>query len=158
MSAEAEMDRIIHQRAELQCDVHGAFEMFTVDELLESWLAALAEVEPVVGGKYELFWDPGDREINSTMGCKVTEVENDRFLCFEWKGPTQYQNFMNDADPLTHVVVFFIPCADHRPPCTEVHLVHSGWGSSAEWEEAREWFERAWGAAFQELETAVNRR
>lgn len=152
------MNKIIHQRAHLQCDPHQAFEMFTVDELVESWLAPLAEVEPVVGGKYELFWDPGDREINSTMGCKVTGVEDDKYFCFEWKGPSEYQHFMNSADPLTHVVVFFIPCGEHPSPCTEVHLVHCGWASAAEWEEAREWFERAWGAAFQELERVLNDR
>ena len=150
------MDKIIYQRALLQCDAHRAFEMFTVNELVQSWLAPLAEIEPFVGGKYELFWDPGDREINSTIGCKVTAVERDKVLSFEWKGPTQYQHFMNDADPLTHVVAFFVPCDQVTAPCTEAHLIHSGWRSSAEWEEAREWFERAWGAAFEELENQVN--
>lgn len=150
------MDKIIYQRARLQCDAHRAFEMFTVNELVQSWLAPLAEIEPFVGGKYELFWDPGDREINSTIGCKVTAVERDKVLSFEWKGPTQYQHFMNDADPLTHVVVFLVPCDQVTAPCTEAHLIHSGWRSSAEWEEAREWFERAWGAAFEELENQVN--
>ncbi|TKJ29008.1 MAG: hypothetical protein CEE40_10040 [Chloroflexi bacterium B3_Chlor] len=150
------MDKIIYQRARLRCDSHRAFEMFTVNGLLESWLTALAEVEPVVGGKYELFWDPGDKEINSTIGCKVTAIERDKFLCFEWKGPAQYQHFMNEADPLTHVVVFFMPREDDSVPSTEAHLIHSGWRGSAEWEEAREWFERAWGAAFKELENQVN--
>lgn len=150
------MDKIIYQRARLQCDTHRAFEMFTVNELVQTWLAPMAEIEPFPGGKYELFWDPGDRGINSTIGCKMTAIEPDKFLSFEWKGPTQYQHFMNEADPLTYVVVFFTPCDDQPSPCTEAHLIHSGWRSSAEWEEAREWFERAWGAAFEELETQVN--
>lgn len=149
------MNRIIHHSVLLRCDTHQAFEMFTANELLQSWLTTLAEVEPLVGGKYELFWDPVNKENNSTIGCKVTTIEPGKFLSFEWKGPEQFQDFMNNADPLTHVVVFFVPCVGGSTPCTEVHLIHSGWGSSAEWEEARQWFEKAWSNAFEELRRQV---
>ncbi len=145
------MGKIIYRSVLLHCDVHRAFEMFTVNELLQSWLTMVADVEPVVGGKYELFWSPEDRENDSTIGCKVTAIEQGKFLSFEWKGPKQFQHFMNDADPLTHVVVFFIPSIEGSTLSTEVHLIHSGWGSSLEWEEARLWFERAWGDTFVEL-------
>jgi uncharacterized protein YndB with AHSA1/START domain len=150
------VDRIIYQRARLLCDVHRAFEMFTVNDLVESWLAPSAEIEPHVGGKYELFWDLENRGRDSTIGCHVTAIAEDRFLSFEWKGPAQYSHFMNEADPLTHVVVFFYPGADDSSDSTEVHLIHSGWRSSHEWEEARQWFERAWRVAFKELEHQVN--
>ncbi len=146
------MDQIVHHAARLQCDVHRAFEMFTVNHLLESWLVNVAEVEPIVGGKYELFWEPDDRENNSTIGCRVTAVEEGKFLSFEWRSPKQYKHFANDADPLTHVVVFFITDGEE----TEIHLVHSGWKGSAEWEEARQWQDRAWGVAFEELRKHVN--
>jgi len=126
--------------------------MFTVTHLLESWLVNVAEVEPFVGGKYELFWEPEDRENNSTIGCRVTGVESARFISFEWRSPKQYKHFANMADPLTHVVVFFISTDEG----TEVHLIHSGWRSSAEWEEARAWQDKAWGMAFKELERQVN--
>jgi uncharacterized protein YndB with AHSA1/START domain len=145
------MDKIIHLVARLGCDPHRAFEMFTVNSLLASWLTAVAEVEPVAGAKYELFWEPGDRENNSTLGCKVTAVETDKFLAFEWRSPKQYKHFANCADPLTHVVVFLIPV----PGGTEVHLVHSGWRSAPEWEEARQWQARAWRVAFEALEKQV---
>ena len=147
------MDKIIHHSIKLQYDSHRAFEMFTVNQLLESWLVNLADVEPVVGGKYELFWEPNDRENNSTLGCKVTAIEVDKFLAFEWKSPKQYKHFANIADPLTHVVIFFI--TSHRS--TDIHLIHSGWRRSTNWEEARLWQDRAWQVAFHELERQVNR-
>ena len=151
------MNRIIHDSVRLQCDIRRAFEMFTVNEHIQSWLAPLADVEAVEGGKYELFWDPDDRESNSTIGCRVTAIESGKFLSFEWKGPEQFRHFMNNAEPLTHVVVFLIPCTEGSTPCTEVHVIHSGWGISAEWEEARLWFERAWSNAFEQLRKQVNR-
>ena len=160
MSAEATLerstDRIIHASARLKCDAHRAFEMFTSSGLLQSWLAPLAEVEPLTGGKYELFWEPPDRENNSTVGCRVTGIETDRFISFEWKGPRQFKHFMNVADPLTHVVVFLIPTSVGSVIWTDVHLIHSGWRSTDSWEEARQWFEVSWRGAFAELEKQVN--
>jgi uncharacterized protein YndB with AHSA1/START domain len=150
------VDRIIQQRARLRCDVRRAFEMFTVNEEVQSWLAPLANIEPRHGGKYELFWDPENREQDSTIGCRVTAIEPDRFLCFEWKGPTQFRHFMNDADPLTHVVVFFVPSTEDSEAGTEVFVIHSGWRSSGEWEEARQWFDRAWRVVLEQLEHQVN--
>ncbi len=146
------MDKIVHHSVRLYCNARRAFEMFTVNHLLESWLVNVAEVEPVVGGKYELFWEPDDRENNSTIGCRVTAIEPDKFISFEWRSPKQYKHFANNADPLTHAVVFFVLAGVN----TEIHLIHSGWRSSAEWEEARQWQDRAWGVAFKELERQVN--
>jgi uncharacterized protein YndB with AHSA1/START domain len=112
-----------------------------------------AEIEPVVGGKFELFWSPEDKRKNSTFGCRITAIEQDQFLAFEWKGPAEFEQFMNNADPLTHVIVFFIPTSSST---TGVHLIHTGWRSSAEWEEARLWFERSWISSFENLKQLVN--
>jgi len=147
------MNKIIHLSLELECNTAQAFEWFTDNEKLTSWLTELAEVEPKVGGKYELFWNPDDKRYDSTIGCKITAIESDKLLAFEWKGPKQYSAFMNSADPLTHVTVFFVPLSHTS---TEVHLVHSGWRSSAEWEEARQWFENMWTWAFSELKKRVS--
>jgi uncharacterized protein YndB with AHSA1/START domain len=124
--------------------------------LLSSWLADSADVAPQVGGKYEIFWDPAVVANDGTRGCKITGIEPGKFLSFDWRGPTMFQHSMNAADPLTHVVVFFIPYSNGSESGTEVHLVHSGWGSGEEWEQARLWFERAWGGAFVALEQMVN--
>jgi uncharacterized protein YndB with AHSA1/START domain len=149
-------DRVIHSVARLRCDAHRAFEMLTVGERLQTWLAPLAEVEPRIGGKYELFWEPSERENNSTVGCRITALQPDQFLSFEWKGPTQFKGFMNDADPLTHVVVFFVPAEAGAGVWTDVHLIHSGWRSTPAWEAARQWFEISWRGAFGELARQVN--
>lgn len=149
------MGKTITQSARLHCTIERAFAMFTQNEQLQTWLTRSANVEPVVGGSYELFWDLDDPETNSTLGCKITALEPDALLAFEWKGPPAFR-FMNEVDPLTHVAVFFAPCSEVLTPCTDVYLLHSGWGSSAEWEEARVYFVRAWENTFAELETLIN--
>jgi uncharacterized protein YndB with AHSA1/START domain len=144
------MQKIIQIRMELECDISHAFDLFTVNELLESWLPEKAEVVPQVGGKYELFWDPQNREINSTIGCKITSIEKDKFLSFEWKGPERFQSFMNFCDPLTHVVVIFSSSSDDSKKTT-LFLFHSGWRDDPEWEKARDYFEKAWSGALTNL-------
>ena len=146
------MDKIIHCSVQLECKPDRAFEMFTKNEFLEAWLVTLANVEPIVGGKYELFWEPEDRENNSTIGCRITGIEPGKFVSFEWRSPKQYKHFANNADPLTHVVVFFVKDGKW----IDVQLLHSGWRSSAEWEAARQWQERAWSGAFERLDKLVN--
>ncbi|MBY9009104.1 MAG: SRPBCC domain-containing protein [Candidatus Lokiarchaeota archaeon] len=144
------MQNIIHIEIELSFGISEAFKYFTVNEQLESWLPEKAEVEPKVGGKYELFWAPENREINSTIGCKVTSIEKDRFVSFEWKGPEQFQNFMNFTDPLTHVIVVFSSSrADESK--TTVNLFHTGWRNDPEWKKARDYFEKAWFGALNGL-------
>jgi uncharacterized protein YndB with AHSA1/START domain len=146
------MDKVIYQTATLPCDAARAFEMFTVNGELEKWLAARADVEARLGGKYELFWNPDEPEFDSTVGCRVTAFAPGRLLAFEWKGPKQYSDFMNECQPLTHVTVAFTAGEDGGSPYTEVHLVHTGWRDTAEWEEARQWFVRNWEGAFRALE------
>ena len=51
------MDKIIYHSIVLECSTHTAFEFFTKNELLEKWLTKEADVEPKVGGKYELVAD-----------------------------------------------------------------------------------------------------
>jgi uncharacterized protein YndB with AHSA1/START domain len=147
------MDKIIYKSISLRCNAQKAFEMFIANQHLEKWLTKLADVEPKTGGKYELFWNPEDKNNDSTIGCKVLAIENGKFIAFEWKGPKQYKHFMNNAKPLTHVIVFFIPSAEG----TEVHLLHTGWRDSLEWEEARQWFDNAWTNALEELQKYVNK-
>ncbi|HEY1349631.1 MAG TPA: SRPBCC domain-containing protein [Ktedonobacteraceae bacterium] len=149
------MSGTILQSARLHCRIEHAFALFTRNELLQTWLTRTADVEPVVDGRYELFWDPDDPTRNSTLGCKITAIEADTLLAFEWKGPAQFR-CMNETNPLTHVAVFFTPCNEVLTPCTDVYLLHSGWGVGPVWEEARSYVARAWEIAFEELETTVN--
>ena len=149
------MSKVILQSARLHCTTERAFALFTENEELQTWLTRSAHVEPRVGGRYELFWDLDDPEQNSTLGCKITAIVPNTLLAFEWKGPPALR-FMNEVDPLTQVSVFFVPCNEVLTPCTDVHLLHGGWGSSEDWEDARVYFVRAWDNTFAELETLIN--
>jgi uncharacterized protein YndB with AHSA1/START domain len=149
------MEKIIHFKAKLECNIQHAFKMFTDNAMLESWLSTKAEVVPELGGKYELFWDLENKEINSTLGCRVTGIEEKSFISFEWKGPEQFHSFMNNVDPLTHVIVKFTSLKDEQ---TSVHLFHTGWRNSPEWEEARKFFDNAWKKVMIDLKDKIHKK
>lgn len=140
-------DNIIHLSIWLAKSPHDAFACFTDTTLLESWLAGCAIVEQAVGGKYELYWMPDDPENNSTIGCRITAYVPGQLLAFQWRSPVQFKHFANGADPLTHVTVAFIP--ENRG--TTVHLLHTGWRNTPQWEQARLWQEHAWTEALTAL-------
>lgn len=146
------MDKIIIQDVVLHCSVQRAFAMFTENINLEKWLTVKADVVAKVGGKYELFWDTENPEIDSTIGCKILALNEPCYLNFEWKGPEQYEHIMNNLRPLTNVTVIFNSISDK----TEITLIHTGWRDIDEWEEARKYFIKAWNYAFKQLEKYVN--
>jgi uncharacterized protein YndB with AHSA1/START domain len=147
---------LIHATAVLHCPPAEAFRHFTDSGLLAEWLADRAEVEPKVGGKYEIFWkSPPAPPNRGTSGCKISVLVPDKLLAFDWIGPTMFDDAMNIADPATHVVVTFVPLPGGA---TEVHLVHSGWGHSPAWDKPRLWFERAWNGALKGLAAKFEKR
>ena len=148
------MDKIIVRTAKLNCSKEEAFEMFTKNKRLETWLTAKADVEPQKGGKYELFWEPEAPENNSTIGCKILAIDQSNLLNFEWKGPKQFKYFMNDVRPLTNVSVVFTEQNDK----TIVTLIHTGWRDTDEWEQARQYFTNAWKMAFDQLESYIKKK
>jgi len=148
------MENIIQITIELDYEVQKAFNLFTVNESLENWLTQKADIDPKLGGKYELFWDPTNKEINSTIGCKITGIEKNRFISFDWKGPVKFSSFMNNADPLTHVIIFFSQ-KDNELNKTIIHLFHTGWRKDVKWGEARTYFENAWKNALQDLKDKI---
>jgi uncharacterized protein YndB with AHSA1/START domain len=123
---------------------------------LASWLCLRAEVEPVVGGRYELFWnaDTTRPDSDSTLGCRVLSVDWPRLLRFTWRGADEVADVMNvPGAPVTEVEVRFFP----TPDGTRLEIVHSGWADGPGWERARTWFDRAWSGALEQLRTVLAR-
>lgn len=151
---EPKMDKIIYKKIVLNIPISSAYKYFTENDLLEQWLALKADVDPIIGGKFELFWDIENLQQDSTIGCRLLIVDSEKILNFEWKGPSQFAKLMNEERPLTNVTVFF----SEGVASTEINLIHTGWGTNEAWEEARKWFGSAWGIALDRLVEICNGR
>lgn len=144
------MTKIVHIHEKLTGTVKRAFKFFAKGKY-----ALDAIVEPKVGGKYELFWDLEDRTKDTTAGCKFTVFEENRIIAADWTGPPEFEEVMNKVDSRTHLLVAFAPVEDNM---VEVDLIHTGWGSSPEWEKARLYFENAWSQVFKMLKSYLKNK
>lgn len=124
---------------------------FTHAERVTEFFAPEAVVEARVGGTYEVYFIPGDKEHMCTRGCKVIALEPLRRLAFTWKGPDQFASFMNQPESLTVVSV----ALETAEGGTRVLIEHTGWGEGDEWAKARSWHQRAWEMVLDSLKAAL---
>ncbi|MBO8164960.1 MAG: SRPBCC domain-containing protein [Brevibacillus sp.] len=124
---------------------------WTSPDRLTAWFAPAAHVEARVGGAFELFFDPDNRDKMSTRGCVFTELTPNERLSFTWRGPDPFAELMNREGELTHVTVTL----QEENGSTRLLLVHDGWGEGAEWAEARSWHQSAWDQVLGSLKSAL---
>ena len=113
---------------------------------ITKWFSPEANIEPNKGGAYELFFDPSNHDHMSTKGCKIITFKPPTYLAFQWKGPDQFAQFMN-TPPQTHVEITFT----QEDSGTRLHIKHSGWKQSPDWQEAKEWHNKAWQEVIDDL-------
>jgi hypothetical protein len=106
-----------------------------------------------LGGAYELYFDPSNHNHMSTIGCKIIEYKPPTNLGFQWKGPDQFIEIMNQPEPLTYVHIEFVK----NGATTKMHIIHYGWKSGVKWEESKRWHKRAWESVLRDLETYLNK-
>jgi uncharacterized protein YndB with AHSA1/START domain len=142
----------------LNAPIDRVWRAWTDPEQLCPWFALRANVVPNRGGPYELFWDIDHPERQSTLGCRVTFIQPQRWLGFTWRGPTIFDDVMNEnaapPPPPTHVAVSFEKIGQR----TIARVSHTGWLEGERWAEAHAWHVRAWKAVFQNLAAFVEGR
>ncbi|UFJ41680.1 SRPBCC domain-containing protein [Brevibacillus humidisoli] len=124
---------------------------WTSSDRVAAWFAPEANVEARVGGAFELFFDPANREQMSTKGCIYTELKPKERLAFTWKGPDPFAELMNRQAELTRVVVTL----QEENGGTRLLLEHAGWGDGDEWAKALEWHQMAWDQVLGSLKSAL---
>ena len=138
----------------LKISVEDAWNLWTEPKRLVQWLTTEANVNPVLGGAYELFWDPTNHNDNSTLGCKITALVPYKLLAFEWRGPVLYADLMNVQPFPTWASVSFEAIEGDQ---TVIHFRHTGWGDNDRWNAARTWQTNAWAGAFKQLKALLEK-
>ncbi|WP_409274543.1 SRPBCC family protein [Neobacillus sp. SCS-31] len=125
---------------------------WTLSDRVSAWFAPEAVIEPRIGGAYELYFIPGNKEGMNTRGCKITNLVNKKELHFTWKGPDQFAGIMNDGDNLTVVKVSLEEIGPER---TKVTVEHTGFKAHEQWTEALQWHKMAWSGVLGSLKSAI---
>ena len=143
--------KFIEKQVMIASKVDLVWYAWTKSERVSQWFAGKAIVEPEVGGKYELYFEPGNEEGNCTKGCTILRIEPFNSLSFTWKGPDPLAEIMNQVSSLTEVYVTVNEIGEQ----TRVTVKHLGWGEGADWEKARDWHVIAWDQVLNSLKSAL---
>lgn len=123
---------------------------WTTEEGLAGWLCRHAEVEPFVGGRYELFLDErlgAHRE--PELRCQVLSIDHPRLLQLLWRGPDESDLEAGE----TEVRVRLFPTLDG----TRLEITHSCCEQTDGWEDTRAALERLWIDSLERLQVVVQR-
>lgn len=140
----------IIQEIRIGADRELVWKAWTESERITQWFAPAANIQPVIGGAFELFFNPANKDVMSTKGCRFLKVKGPDCLAFEWKGPDPFAAVMNGT-PLTTVEVNL----EENSGGTLLKLRHTGWQSSPEWDEARGWHVEAWKQMLASLKSNI---
>lgn len=112
---------------------------WTTEDGAQSFFAPGCRIDLRVGGAYEMLFDlaakPGEQ---GGEGMIITAIQPERMLSFTWNAPPHLAQV---RDQMTHVVVRF---QQQGADQTLVRLTHTGWGEGGQWDEALDYFRRAW--------------
>jgi len=134
-----DVDRVVRAETVVNAGVAQAWDAWTTNDGIKSFLAPDCNVELRIDGPYQIFFDPeAEPGLKGADDMIVLAFQPGKMLSFTWNAPTLFPNVRTQR---THVVVRFFSEGDER---TRVTLWHDGWGEGEEWDHAFDYFTRAW--------------
>jgi uncharacterized protein YndB with AHSA1/START domain len=136
---ETGFDRAIFAEMTVPASLEAVWQAWTTEAGACTFFAPRARIELFPGGAYEMFFNldapPGKQ---GSEGMHLLAIQPPQMLSFTWNAPPELPTVRGQ---MTHVVIRLAPLGEKS---TQVILRHDGWGSGGEWEQAHEYFERAW--------------
>lgn len=133
------LNRVIRGEVVVEADLDAVWDAWTTEDGIASFFAPACNIDLRVGGRYEILFDPAAEPGNrGAEGVVILALQPRRMLAFTWNAPPHMAEIRKQW---THVTVRFQPVGDER---TKITLFHDGWGEGPEWDEAFEYFNRAW--------------
>jgi uncharacterized protein YndB with AHSA1/START domain len=135
----ATTEPFVHAEVIVDASAEQVWNAWTTTEGVKSWFAPGANIEPKVGGAYEIFFAPDEPAgQRGADGMRILLFQPQSALAFTWNAPAKFGERRNQ---LTHVIVRLYPISEKQ---TRVTLTHSGFGLGAEWDAVRAYFDGAW--------------
>ena len=140
--------RALNYQLELPAQRDRVWWALTTEEGLANWLCQRAEVQPFVGGRYELFLEErSDQSCEPELRCQVLSIDHPRLLQLAWHGP--------EAGALetsvSEVRVQLFPTLGG----TRLEITHACTDPCYTWDDIRASLERMWIDSLERLQVAV---
>jgi uncharacterized protein YndB with AHSA1/START domain len=139
VTEQSDAEKVISVQIDVPAPLPDVWKAWTMEEGAQSFFAPKCKIDLKPGGAYEMLFDleaePGKQ---GGEGMVVMAVQAMRMLAFTWNAPPHLPSVRGQR---THVVVRLF---ESEAGETRVLLRHDGWGEGEEWEDAFQYFSRAW--------------
>jgi uncharacterized protein YndB with AHSA1/START domain len=134
------MTRQISYQVQVPAPISEVWKAWTTEEGVKSFFAPECRIALRVGGAYEMYFDPSAPEgRRGGEGLTILAIQSEKMLSFTWNAPPHLSEVRGQ---LTHVTLYFHEAGENK---TSLDFIHDGWGEGGEWDQAYEYFTRAWG-------------
>ena len=134
------MHKQISCQIRIPAPVSQVWKAWTTEEGARTFFAPDCRIDLRVGGAYEMYFNPAAPEgKRGGEGLTFLAIQPERTLSFTWNAPPSLPEVRGQ---LTHVTLYFEPGEEGS---TRLSLIHDGWGEGGQWDQAFEYFSRAWG-------------
>jgi uncharacterized protein YndB with AHSA1/START domain len=141
-------ERAVDKEIIVPAGVDAVWQAWTTSEGIKTFFAPDALVEPRVGGAFHIHVDPGaEPGSKGADDMRILAIQPKKMLSFDWNAPPSLPQARQQR---TFVIVRLYP-VDAKT--TRVTLHHTGWGDGGEWDQAYQYFDRAWGNVLAGLKT-----
>jgi len=134
------MNKQISYQISVPAAISDVWQAWTTEEGAKTFFAPECKIDLRSGGAYEMYFNldapPGEQ---GGEGMIILAIQPEKMLSFTWNSPPDLPTVRGE---MTHVV---ITMEDKGPAETLVSLDHDGWGEGGEWDQAFDYFTRAWG-------------
>ncbi len=146
-SKSGDIRRVIQREIIFSGSLKDVWNVWTTTEGATTFFAPQAKIELSIGGAYELYFDVDKPYgMKGSEGCKVLSYVPYQMLSFSWNAPIHLANVRKER---TWVVIMF---EKQGEKATRLKLTHLGWKSGQEWEQAYQYFVKAWDDVLFKLE------
>jgi len=140
-------DRQISKEAIVRASAAEVWTAWTTSAGIQSFFAPEAIVDPKPDGAFRLHFNPyAPPGSKGADDMRFLALQKERMLSFTWNAPPHLPDARLQR---TVVVVRMDPLGDNE---TRVRLSHVGWGDGGEWDQAYDYFDRAWGNVLANLQ------
>lgn len=148
-AAPAAPERAIRKEVVVSAAPAEVWKAWTTNEGAQTFFAPRADIDPAVGGHYEIHFFPqnpvGSR---GAEGCRVHSIVPPSSLAFTWNQPPAVP-ILRAADVKT---IVYVRLEDAGPGKTRVRFTQVGWGEGPDWDKALAYFESAWDVVLGRLQ------
>ncbi|MCP4076790.1 MAG: SRPBCC domain-containing protein [Gammaproteobacteria bacterium] len=134
-----ENEKSIFVEIKVAASVEDVWAAWTTENGVKSFFAPDCKIDLCPDGMYEIYFNPdAPHGEKGGEGLRILAIQPMSMFSFTWNAPPTLPEVRGQR---THVIIRFQAEYDNE---TTVRLIHQGWGTGGEWEDAYQYFNRAW--------------